>query len=102
MTDPHVWVPKAKSQKPAATEAPEPLEEPPGVYFKFLGFLVLPGSEIANSAVTVFAINVAPEFNKLVTTLDCFPEKRSEGSSEPHLVGYPSTFMMSFTAKEIL
>ena len=70
MTDPHVWVPKAKSQKPAATEAPEPLEDPPGVYFKFLGFLVLPGSEIANSAVTVFAINVAPEFNKLVTTLD--------------------------------
>ena len=71
ITDPHVCVPIAKSQNSAATAAPEPLEDPPGVCRRFLGFLVSPGSEIANSAVTVFAIKLAPAFSKLFTTLAC-------------------------------
>ena len=77
----------AISQNPAATAAAEPLEEPPGVCAKFLGFRVNPGSDIANSVVTVFPTITAPAFNSFVTLLACGPENRSVGRFDPHAVG---------------
>ena len=69
MIDPLVWVPRAISQNPAATAAADPLEDPPGVCPKFRGLRVNPGSEMANSVVTVFPTTTTPAFNNLVTQL---------------------------------
>ena len=77
----------AISQNPAATDAPDPLDEPPGVWKRLRGFRVSPGSDTANSAVTVFPANIAPAFNNFETQLAWDPLNNSEGSKEPHLVG---------------
>ena len=43
MTEPSVCVPKASGTMPAATEAAEPDDEPPGVCLLFQGLTVGPG-----------------------------------------------------------
>jgi hypothetical protein len=43
MTEPFVWVPSAAAAMPHATEAAEPIDEPPGVCRTFHGLRVLPG-----------------------------------------------------------
>ena len=51
--DPCVCDPSARGTMPAATDAAEPLDEPPGVCSAFQGFVVGPGWRQANSVVTV-------------------------------------------------
>ena len=67
MTDPLVCVPMAPGTNPAATAAAEPLEEPPGVCWKFHGLRVLDGIINAASVVTVFQNTNAPDFSIRVT-----------------------------------
>ena len=45
ITEPAVWVPTASGIIPAATEAAEPDDEPPGVCAVLWGLRVLPGCE---------------------------------------------------------
>jgi hypothetical protein len=44
----------------SATEAAEPLDEPPGVWAGLCGFEVGPGWRLANSVVTVLPRRIAP------------------------------------------
>jgi hypothetical protein len=53
ITEPAVCVPNASGTMKSATAAAEPLEEPPGVCAGLCGLRVLPGTKVANSAVTV-------------------------------------------------
>ncbi len=59
-------LPSASGTQPAATAAPEPPEEPPGVRSRFHGLRVIPQSglsvklEYANSGVVVFPTMIAP------------------------------------------
>src|SRR5262249_54388524 len=59
-TEPPVCVPKATGTMQSATAAPEPLEEPPGVWAVLWGFVVGPGVMPANSQVTALPRMMAP------------------------------------------
>src|SRR3989344_152103 len=50
LTEPPVSVPMAIRDKPAATEAAEPLDDPPGTKSVFQGFLIGPKSEFSPDA----------------------------------------------------
>src|ERR1043166_7042898 len=69
ITEPPVCVPVAIGKKPAATPAAEPDDEPPGVWARFLGLRVLPGSRWANSVVTVLP-NSVPPLRRIIATRD--------------------------------
>ena len=58
--EPAVWLPSASGTISAATAAAEPLEEPPGVCAGLCGLVVLPGSYMANSVLTVLPRITAP------------------------------------------
>jgi len=60
MVEPITWVPSAALTMPVATDAAEPLDEPPGVCATFHGLRVPRGSDAANSVVTVLPTMTAP------------------------------------------
>jgi hypothetical protein len=60
MVEPITCVPSAALAIPAATEAAEPLDDPPGVCATFHGLRVPRGSDAANSVVTVLPRMTAP------------------------------------------
>ena len=51
ITEPPVWVPRARGIWKSATLAPEPADEPPGEYSMLWGLRVLLGFILANSLV---------------------------------------------------
>ena len=68
MTEPAVCVPSATSTMPVATAAADPLDEPPGVCVTRCGLVVGPGSNTANSVVTVLPSATAPAVRSCATT----------------------------------
>ena len=60
MTEPPVCVPNATGTMKSATAAPDPLDEPPGVWARLCGLAVGPGVMPANSQVTVLPRITAP------------------------------------------
>src|ERR1700761_3021241 len=67
-TEPSVCVPNASGTSPAATDAAEPEDEPPGVCLGFQGLTVGPGWRQANSVDTVLPKMVAPRLRSRSTT----------------------------------
>ena len=67
VTEPPVWLPKARGHILAATAAADPLLKPPGVCWVFQGFLVGAGSRKANAVVSVLPMMIAPTSLSLVT-----------------------------------
>src|ERR1700719_1170462 len=59
-TEPPVWVPSAAGTMSSATAAPEPLDEPPGVWAGLCGLVVSGGAMPANSQVAVLPSITAP------------------------------------------
>src|ERR1700685_1133185 len=89
------WVPSAALTMPAATEAAEPLDEPPGVCAVFHGLRVPRGSDAANSVVTVLPMMTAPASRSARTQAASFCERQPEKSGEPISVGMSTVSMMS-------
>jgi hypothetical protein len=67
-TEPSVCVPSASGTIPAATDAAEPEDDPPGVCLGFQGLTVGPGWRQANSVETVLPKMVAPRLRNRSTT----------------------------------
>src|SRR4030067_2226394 len=67
VTLPPVWLPNGGGHIPEETAAADPLLEPPGVCFRFHGFLVGAGSRHANSVVSVLPKIIAPAFLSVET-----------------------------------
>src|ERR1700689_1592388 len=80
---------------PAATDAAEPLDEPPGVCATFHGLRVPRGSDAANSVVTVLPTMTAPASRSARTLAASFPERQPANSGEPISVGMSTVSMMS-------
>ena len=80
---------------PAATDAAEPLDEPPGVCAVFHGLRVPRGSDAANSVVTVLPRMTAPASRSARTQAASFAERQPEKSGEPISVGISTVSMMS-------
>ena len=101
--EPSVSVPSATSASPAATAAPEPPLEPPGMRAGSHGLPVRPkcGFSVviphANSWVLVLPITSAPAARSAATTGASRSGSRRK-NEEPTRVGKPATSMMSFTA----
>src|SRR5580704_13600660 len=89
------WVPSPALTMPAATEAAEPLDEPPGVCAVFQGLRVPRGSDAANSVVTVLPRMTAPASRSARTQAASFSERQPEKSSEPISVGISTVSIMS-------
>src|ERR1700744_4687981 len=68
ITEPSVCVPSANGTSPAATEAADPDDDPPGVCPVFQGLTVGPGCRQANSVETVLPKMVAPRLRNRSTT----------------------------------
>ena len=60
MIEPAVCVPSASGASPAATAAPDPLDDPPGVWLALCGLRVGPAVMLANSVLTVLPSTHAP------------------------------------------
>src|SRR5439155_24841135 len=65
--EPPVWVARAARHIPAATAAPEPPLEPPGVRWRFHGLRVGGGSRYPNSAIRVLPRTTAPAVRRRST-----------------------------------
>src|SRR5580658_3829416 len=89
------WVPSAALTIPAATDAAEPLDEPPGVCAVFQGLRVPRGSDAANSVVTVLPIMTAPASRSARTHAASFCERQPANSGEPISVGMSTVSIMS-------
>src|ERR1700727_2010010 len=68
ITEPSVCVPSASGTIPAATDAADPDDDPPGVCLLFHGLTVGPGCRQANSVDTVLPKIVAPGLRSGSTT----------------------------------
>src|ERR1700681_4546956 len=80
---------------PAATDAAEPLEEPPGVCAVFHGLRVPRGSDAANSVVTVLPMMTAPASRNARTQAASFSERQPAKSDDPISVGMSTVSMIS-------
>src|SRR5580700_5960588 len=89
------WVPRAALTMPTATEAAEPLDEPPGVCAVFHGLRVPRGSDAANSVVTVLPMMTAPASRSARTLAASLCERQPAKSGEPISVGMSTVSMMS-------
>ena len=81
---------------PAATAAPEPLLEPPGVCARSQGLYVTEGSPSANSVVTVLPSTMPPASRNLATQWASCSGTKSAISGEPAVVSSPPVWKMSF------
>ena len=98
MMEPLVWDPSATGTIPAATAAADPLDDPPGVCSRFLGFFVGPGWNVANSVVTVLPKITAPRSRRRRTMVASATAYRPSCKGLPQAVGKSMVSMMSFTA----
>ena len=80
---------------PAATDAAEPLDEPPGVRAVSQGLRVPRGSDAANSVVTVLPMMTAPASRSARTQAASFSERQPANSAEPISVGMSTVSIMS-------
>src|SRR6516165_12581183 len=80
---------------PAATEAAEPLDEPPGVCAGFHGLRVPRGSDAANSVVTVLPTMTAPASRSARTQAASFSDRQPSNSGDPIWVGMSTVSMTS-------
>src|ERR1700685_1818851 len=76
MVEPMTWVPSAALTMAAATDAAEPLDEPPGVCTVFQGLRVPRGCDAANSVVTVLPTITAPASRSARTLAASFSERQ--------------------------
>src|SRR5215469_14481688 len=88
-TDPTVCVPMAAGHMRAATAAADPLLDPPGVYSRFQGLRVGPGSRFAKTVVTVFPRTIAPASFSFVTACASSAGTKSSKRAEPIVVLSP-------------
>ena len=88
-------VPSAADAMPAATDAAEPLDEPPGVRAVSQGLRVPRGSDAANSVVTVLPMMTAPASRSARTQAASFSERQPANSAEPISVGMSTVSIMS-------
>src|SRR5271168_330679 len=95
MVEPITCVPSAALAMPAATEAAEPLDEPPGVCAVFHGLRVPRGSDAANSVVTVLPRITAPASRKARTLAASFSECQPVNSGDPISVGISTVSKIS-------
>src|SRR5580704_1116491 len=106
-TEPPVSVPSAVSQRPAATAAAEPEDEPPGTWPGARGLTGVPSNGFSprmpseTSSVTVLPIRVAPASSRVCTAQAC---RSGTGfaraqSGLPPPVGRPATSNRSLAAK---
>ena len=105
LIDPPESVPVATTAMPAATAAPEPPLDPPGVHFVFQGLRVMPWSSLsvtpsqAYSGVCVLPISTAPAFFKRSTTIASTRVfEICSGAREPFRVGQLLVSVTSFMA----
>src|ERR1700728_395979 len=100
--EPPVSVPIARSQTPAATNAADPPEEPPDVWAGLRGLRVSPtrglAKPAANSRHCAVANTSAPAARSRPTSAASPVAGASLVEGLPHLVGSPSTAVMSLTA----
>src|SRR5581483_12194049 len=100
-TLPPVSLPRAAGNRPAATPAPEPEEEPPGWWPVFHGLRAgghgrsKLGPPIANSCVESLPSTMAPAARSLVTTTASDVAMLFSSTFEWQVVGNPATSMMS-------
>src|SRR4051794_11174353 len=93
--EPPISEPIAKVDVPAASEAPEPPDEPPGVNFGFHGLRVIPQSREwvteaqENSGVAVRACTMPPAFMIRWLLTEVWSGTKSLVISEPKEVGLP-------------
>ena len=80
---------------PEATDAAEPLEEPPGVRSVSHGLRVPLGWEAANSVVTVLPRMTAPASRKAATAAESRPPCQPLNNGEPCSVTISAVSMMS-------
>ena len=87
---------------PAATQAADPPDEPPGTRVRSSGFRVGPNAEfsvddpIANSSMFVLPMMIAPALRSRVTTVASYGLTYSSRIREPHDVGMLSVAMFAF------
>ena len=95
-SEPPMSLPVARVVLPAASAAPEPPDEPPGVTAKFHGLRVMPHSfdqvmeALENSGVVLRAWTIAPASSSRWTVMEVWSGTKSRSSSEPLLVGLPA------------
>src|ERR1700691_5237452 len=80
---------------PVATDAADPLDDPPGVCARFQGLRVPRGCDAANSVVTVLPTITAPESRNARTQAASFSERQPANSGEPISVVISTVSMMS-------
>ncbi len=103
-TEPIVSVPSASAQKPAATAAAEPEEEPPGVKPGRSGFSqggnpgACPEAPSAPSSMAVLPRMTRPALRADVTTGASCCAMRPRKAARPAVQGSPATSMLSLTA----
>ena len=96
IVDPPVCEPTAQGNRPAATAAAEPADEPPGVRSHAAGLRVGAGFKNANSVVAVLPITTPPA--RLITPTSAASTRAgtSECNAEPYAVGSSVVSIMSF------
>src|SRR5665647_1018755 len=103
-TEPPVSVPSARSASPAATEAAEPPEEPPGTREISRGLRVGPKAEFSvvvpmpNSSMLVLPLISPPAAFTSATAWASYGGTYSARIREPQDVGHPAVEMLSLTA----
>ena len=103
-TEPPMSVPSARGTQPAATAAPDPPDEPPGVSAGFQGLRVMPqsGDSVkpawANSGVVVLPITIAPAPVSLSTIAASASGTQCSKTKEPSVVRRPLVGVRSLKA----
>ena len=96
--EPQVSDPIAKPASPAATAAPEPLDEPPAQRLRSHGLCVAPAADAlpnlypvppASSIMLSFPRRTAPASRKRATTVASYSKTWFANSFDPHRVGMP-------------
>ena len=103
-TEPPVSVPSAAGAMPAASAAPEPLDEPPGCRSRFHGLRAggqgrsNAGPPVANSCSATLPSSTAPASRSFFTTKASDVARWSLRILEWQVVAMPSMSKMSFAA----
>src|ERR1700676_2853437 len=92
-----VWVPYARGNRPAATPAADPEDDPPGVWAGLAGFMVGPGLRVANSVVTVLPMTTAPASRAQATGAEAALGWWLAQMGEPYWLGMSAVSSTSFT-----
>ena len=96
IVDPPVCEPTAQGNRPAATAAADPADEPPGVRSHAAGFRVGAGFKNANSVVAVLPTTTPPARSITPTSAASTRAGTSRCNAEPYAVGSSVVSIMSF------